>query len=83
MGMLFKSCEESCYVCDKGQYNEAPFWDKMKRRIHMFFCKSCKAYTAKNRKLSAILKSANIHHLCSEDKKQLEEKLLKEIKSHN
>lgn len=50
-------CDSACTVCDKAQYNEASFRDKLCLIMHLIFCKSCRDYVRNNRKLTKHLQS--------------------------
>lgn len=72
---LFFSCSESVKCCDKAQYDEASFFEKMKIHIHIRFCKPCREYTRKNNKLSALVKKANLKTCTEKEKKAWKEKI--------
>jgi len=55
------SCEKAVIICDKCQYNEASFIEKMKFRFHFLFCKICKRYNKQNHTMSALF-----HMKCQE-----------------
>jgi len=42
------SCDEATTICDKSQYGEVTFWDKIKLAWHLFVCKNCGKYTKQN-----------------------------------
>ena len=65
---IFVDCTEANLCCDKAQYEEASLVEKLKIHIHNFFCKACKKYTDDNKKLSALIKQANLKS-CSEKEK--------------
>ena len=48
MGRFFISCDEATAICDKGQYKEASFNDRLKLTVHMLMCKVCKCYSSQN-----------------------------------
>ena len=31
-------CEDAGQVCDKSQYKEASFWEKLKLNVHLLYC---------------------------------------------
>jgi hypothetical protein len=76
------TCNEATTICDKNQYGEATFLEKLKLNIHFISCKICWKYTKQNVTLSKIYKGhakscKSIAHCMSEDdkldlKKQLE-----------
>ena len=76
------TCDEATTICDKNQYGEATFLEKVKLNIHFISCKICLKYTKQNVTLTKIYKghaksSKDIKHCMSEEdklalKKQLE-----------
>ncbi len=78
--MKFKiPCEKANHICDKSQYKEASFWEKIKLNMHLIYCRVCREYTANNQKLTKTIKKAKVKTLCNEDKGILKEKLHQEI----
>lgn len=77
---LFLDCSEANHCCDKAQYEEASFMEKIKIHLHNFFCKPCKEYTDTNKKLSALVKKANLKTCTEEQKKSWKKEIEKEIK---
>lgn len=73
------TCEEASSICDKSQYKEASFWDIFKLRIHLLYCKACKAYSKKNSELTSMCDRAGLNMLSKDDKdrmkRDLEQKL--------
>ena len=78
MKMIFK-CEEVNHSCDKSQYKEATFWEKVKLNIHLIFCELCRKYSARNAKLSNAIYKGDIKTMPTKDKLELKEVLRKEI----
>ncbi|WP_299778321.1 glycine dehydrogenase [uncultured Formosa sp.] len=83
MNKLFMSCEEASHVCDKAQYNESTFLERLKLRIHILFCDLCKKHTIDNHKLTETIKKSNIVCLDSKSKSEMKKCLEKEIKNQN
>jgi hypothetical protein len=48
-------CDKANHVCDKTQYKEASFWEKIKLSIHLLYCKACRKYTKNNTKLTKLI----------------------------
>lgn len=73
------SCKEASSICDKSQYKEASWWDILKLRIHLSYCKVCRGYSKKNSELTSLCDRAGLNMLSEDDKKKmkhdLEEKL--------
>lgn len=76
---IFFDCSEANQCCDKAQYDEASFLEKMKIHIHIFFCKPCREYTDKNNKLTELVEKANLKTCSEREKKAWKEKIDKEI----
>ncbi|MFY0602413.1 MAG: hypothetical protein JXQ93_00580 [Flavobacteriaceae bacterium] len=77
------SCDEAAMICDKNQYGEASFLDKIKLQIHLLACKMCKEYTKQNSLLTKVFKKKASHqkeqHIClsSHEKENLKKELEK------
>lgn len=75
------TCDEATAICDKNQYGEATFLEKVKLNLHFLVCKICFKYTKQNMKLTKIYKShaknckSLKHCMSEEDKLELKEKL--------
>lgn len=79
------TCNEATSICDKNQYKEASFWDKIRLSIHLFLCKHCASYSKQNSTMTRLFKM-NSHEckskencLSTEDKNELKEVLKKEV----
>ncbi len=70
------TCDQATTICDKSQYNEATFWEKIKLNLHLFLCKKCGMYAKQNSIMSKCYEKqsttdcAKKHCLCEEEKKQ-------------
>lgn len=73
-------CQKSCYICDQSQYEEAGFIDKLKLKMHLALCKSCREYNQKNSKLSALIQKSDVKCMCSKKKKELQKIIESEMK---
>jgi len=83
MSKLFLSCDEASHVCDKAQYNESTFWERIKFRIHILFCDLCKKHSKNNTKLTETIQKSNIACLDSKSKSEMKACLEKELKNQN
>lgn len=72
-------CEDAGQVCDKSQYKEASFWEKLKLNVHLLYCSTCREYTKKNVKLSIVFKKSNLKIMSLHDKKELKKQIHQEI----
>lgn len=74
-------CDEAHHVCDKSQYKEASFGEKLKLYLHLIYCKTCRKYSKNNKNLSNTIHKAKVACLdkkCKEAMKQTFDKALKE-----
>ena len=79
------SCNEATTICDKGQYGEITFWEKIKLSWHLFSCKNCGKYSKQNgimtkcyKNQTEILKK-NGCCLSAKEKKTMEKELKEKI----
>lgn len=81
MSKIFISCDEATTVCDKNQYGEARFSDKIKLTLHLLLCKVCKCYSQQNSIMSKVFghysdnKCTKEKCLCNGDKEKMENNL--------
>ncbi len=73
------NCEEASKVCNKLQYNEAGFWEKVKFKIHLLLCRGCARFTKKNIHLTTMINKAPLHCLSKEEKSAMVERLRTKI----
>ena len=72
MGRFKLTCDEATTICDKNQYKEAFFLDRIKLSFHFLSCKFCKQYTKHNNLISSLIKG-NKESLCAQKKSFLKE----------
>lgn len=71
------TCDEATTICDKSQYKEASFFEKLQLSWHLFKCKVCSLYVTQNRKMTDLfnMKSGNCKNetqcLSNKDKEDL------------
>lgn len=78
---IWIKCDEANYVCDKSQYKESSFWEKIKLNIHFLYCRACRKYSHNNAKLSKVITKSKVKCLdknCKEAMKKDFEKALKD-----
>ena len=77
------TCDEATTICDKSQYKEASFFEKMQLNWHIFKCKICSLYVKQNRKMTVLftMKSTDCKNetrcLSNSDKDSLKKELEK------
>lgn len=77
--MLFVSCDEAKQICDKSQYGEATFWEKVKLNIRLSWCKITRAYSRNNRKLTEMVEKAHLDSIEEGRKEDMKRKLQEEL----
>ena len=73
------SCEEASHICNKSQYKEASFWEILKLRFHIFYCKTCAKFTKRNKTLTTLCDKAGLTVLSEEDKECMKRDLEKKL----
>lgn len=73
------SCEKAAIICNKTQYREATFTERMKLKFHLFMCKNCPEFVARNTKLTALCLKANLPYLSEADKREMKAQLAEEF----
>ncbi|MBT8261042.1 MAG: hypothetical protein HKO92_04895 [Flavobacteriaceae bacterium] len=76
---FFIACDEANHNCDKSQYNEATFWEKIKLTVHLIYCRACREYSNKNAKLTKIVDNPKIDCLNKDEKKKIKACFEKEL----
>jgi hypothetical protein len=76
---IFISCESANHSCDKTQYNEASFWEKVKLTMHLIYCKACRKYTKNNGKLTHLINTSDVKCLDISEKDNLKEEFQQEL----
>lgn len=70
-----KTCKDVEIICTKAQYKEASLLEKIKIKLHVLFCKTCKSFSKKNTKLTSLCSEANLRTLPYEEKEKMKENL--------
>lgn len=76
-------CDKATSICNKNQYCEVSFLDKLKLVMHNFLCKRCKLYSEQNTFMTKLFKThlqkEKATKLCNQEKENLKKNLEKEI----
>ncbi len=80
------TCDQATTICDKNQYGEATFLEKVKLNIHFLRCRICSLYTKQNITLSRFYKKEALNckekkHCLSKEEKESLKKNLENIES--
>ncbi|PIF00787.1 MAG: hypothetical protein CR994_03800 [Maribacter sp.] len=73
------SCEEAAIICNKKQYKEATFTEKIKLAWHLTICKACSRFSRKNSRLTSLCNKAILHCLPEEEKVKMKKELNEKI----
>ncbi len=80
---LFISCDEAKHICDKSQYKEASFWEKIKLNLRYTWCKITRAYVKQNKQLTTMVKKSKIDCLKNDEREALKKEFEKELMEQN
>lgn len=69
------NCDKASIICNKKQYDEATFLEQIKLGIHLLYCKTCAAFSKKNKKLTVLCEKGNLHSLSITEKNAMREKM--------
>lgn len=69
------SCDEAVIICNKSQYREAGFWEKVRLTLHLMYCKNCNQFSRKNKQLTSLCLKAQLHALTDREKTELKERI--------
>ncbi len=73
------SCEEAATICNKTQYKEASFSEKIQLKLHLLFCSTCAMFSKKNAKLTNLCQKANLQNLTEKEKLKMKQEIRKKI----
>ncbi len=79
---IFFSCDEASHTCDKTQYNEASFWEKIKLNIHLLYCRACREYSKNNTRLTKLMTDKEVKAMPTTKKDNLKKAFEKELQDH-
>ena len=74
---LFVNCKEAGHMCDRTQYDEATIREKLLLRFHILFCRACRKHSARNFKLTKLMRRAGLHTV-DPNRKQVMRDLIEE-----
>jgi len=73
------SCDKAAEICTKSQYAEASWWQILKLKFHISYCKSCAKFSAKNTQFTSLCEAAKLDALREKDKESMKEALRKQF----
>ncbi|AIY12011.1 MULTISPECIES: hypothetical protein [Cellulophaga] len=69
------SCDKAAVICNKAQYDEATFYEKVKLKFHILICKACSVHSKKNTMLTSLCDKAKLSNLSEKEKEEMKNKL--------
>lgn len=82
MGKIKLECHEANHICDKNQYKEASFKEKIILTIHLIYCRACREYTKRNTQLSKLIRNPKVDSMNTTEKESLQQSFEKELANH-
>lgn len=79
MGKFFINCDEANHLCDKSQYKETTFFEKIKLTFHLIYCKVCRNYSNNNAKLTDCIKNSKTECMDNSVKESIKKKVNQEL----
>ncbi|EAR02154.1 glycine dehydrogenase [Maribacter sp. HTCC2170] len=73
------SCDEAAIICNKKQYKEATFIEKIKLMFHILICKTCSKFSKKNSELTSLCDKAPLHSIPEKEKVEMKKELAKKL----
>lgn len=79
------TCDQATKICDKNQYGEAKFIEKVKLSVHLVLCKKCGMYSKQNVVMTTCYKkhkhNIDKHDCClnEEEKKCMHEEVTSKL----
>lgn len=73
------SCDDAAIICNKKQYKEATFLEKIKLFLHRVYCKACAKFSKKNAKLTVLCDKAPLYSLPEKEKVRMKMELQNKI----
>ncbi len=69
------SCDKAVILCNKTQYKEASFLEKIKLKLHILFCSTCAVFSKKNTQFTTLCEKAHLQNLSEDDKISIKRQL--------
>lgn len=69
------SCKKTEVICTKIQYREATIIERIRIKVHLWMCRTCRSYSKKNHQLTLLCKEADFKTLPVADKEKMKRNL--------
>lgn len=80
---LKTECHEANHICDKNQYKEATFLEKVRLNIHLIYCRACRKYSMRNSKLTKAVNNPTVQTVSTSKKEAMKQRLQEQLNSSN
>lgn len=80
---LKTECHEANHICDKNQYKEATFWEKVKLNVHLIYCGACRRYSSRNGKLTKAISNPKVDTVSVGEKELMKQRLQEQLNGTN
>ena len=69
------SCDQAQVICNKKQYREASLFEKIQLMVHVLYCKACFNSSRKNKRLTRLIRKANLRAFSQAEKDSMKQQL--------
>lgn len=76
------NCDEAKHICDKSQYNESTWWDRLRLKFRYAYCNATRSYVKRNKKLSELVNDNKFDCMENKSKSELKIKFNQELKNN-
>ncbi|WP_142783939.1 hypothetical protein [Changchengzhania lutea] len=76
-------CDEANHVCDKTQYKESSFREKIILNLHLIYCRACRKYSKNNAKLTEVLNKSEVCCMDKDSKASIKQNLHEALENHS
>jgi hypothetical protein len=80
--MFFINCDQAKHICDKSQYRESSWWDRLRLNFRYAYCNITRSYVKRNKKLSKLIKNGDFDFMEDKCKAELKIKFEKKLKNN-
>jgi len=69
------TCEEAAHICNRKQYREASWKERLQLYLHILICKACASFSRKNTQLTKLCDKAQLQTLSKKEKEHIKKKI--------
>ena len=79
---IFISFEQAKHICDKNQYGESTFFERIKLSIRHSWCMLTRKYSKNNNQLTKIIDKSNVNFLMLNEREKLQQQFEEALSKH-